>query len=224
MIYTEQRDKLIAALFAARKSMSSKAARNTKNNHLKNTYANLESFLDAIRPSLEANSLMIQQSWETGPEKSVIYLNTEVMHVSGQSVQVTSPFPITKPDAHGVGSAITYARRYAIACIFGIAQADDDGNATRKTSTDVVKSLEAADNLELLTSIYRTAMEPKFFGKDNAASRVITAKYNERKAELNRPGEGFNPSAIKKPEPQPAKEAEPEPELVSQAPGDFNDF
>jgi hypothetical protein len=36
--------------------------------------------------------------------------------------------PLAKPDAHGVGSAITYARRYALAAMVGIAPEDDDGN------------------------------------------------------------------------------------------------
>lgn len=222
MIYSTERDKLIPALFEARKAMSSKAKRNTQNNHLKNKYANLESFLEAIRPSLEANGLMIQQSWEVGAEKGIIYLNTEVMHVSGQSVQVTSPFPINKPDAHGVGSAITYARRYAIACIFGIAQADDDGNATVISSTDIVKNLEKAESAEKLKEIYDYARDPKRFGNDSAALRVITAKYNERKAELIKPGEGFNPA-------RPAVQSQPEPtpepnDSGDNSPADFNNF
>lgn len=220
MIYTDKKDELIPALFKARKAMSSGAKKNTQNNHLKNKYANLESFLHAIRPALEAEGLMIQQSWEVGAEKNVIYLNTEVMHISGQSMQVTSPFPISKADAHGMGSAITYARRYAIACIFGIAQADDDGNATRKTSTDVVKSLEQAETVEQLSEIYRIAMGPKYFGGDSAAGRVITAKYNERKNELIKPGEGFRPSAARQ-APQPVDE----PQLAQDAaPSDFNEF
>lgn len=222
MIYTEKRDELIPALFNARKAMSSKAKKNTANNHLKSKYANLESFLEAIRPSLEANNLMIQQSWEVGPERNIIYLNTEVMHVSGQSLQVTSPFPITKPDAHGVGSAITYARRYAIACVFGIAQADDDGNATVVSSTDIVNSLGKATELDKLKQIYDYARRPEQFGNDSAAMRVITAKYNEQKASLVQPGQGFN--IAQKPQPtQPEPTAEPE-APADNSPGNFSDF
>lgn len=223
MIYSNERNHLIPALFEARKAMSSKAKRNTQNNHLKNKYANLESFLEAIRPSLEANGLMIQQSWEVGAEKATIYLNTEVMHVSGQSVQVTSPFPITKHDAHGVGSAITYARRYAIACMFGIAQADDDGNATVVSSTDIVKSLERADSLEKLKEIYDFAKQPQRLGNDTAAMRVITSKYNQLKADMIKPGEGFVVSQKPQPtQPEPTTEAEPAPDNSSV--GDFNNF
>lgn len=224
MIYSEKTDKLIPALFKARASMSSKAERNTENKHLKNKYANLESFLDAIRPALEANSLMIIQGWQEGAERGFIYLNTQIMHESGQSVHVVSPFPISKADAHGVGSAITYARRYAIASLFGIAQADDDGNATRKTSTDVVKSIQQADSVEALQEIYRYARDPQFFGNDPAAMRVISAAYNEKKASFVKIGDGFKPTAIKKNDPQP----EDEPKLAEPSepatPGDFSNF
>lgn len=224
MIYSEQIDKLIPALFKARETMSSKAERNTENKHLKNRYANLESFLDAIRPALEANKLMIIQSWQEGALPGFIYLNTQVMHESGQNMHVISPFPISKPDAHGVGSAITYARRYAIASIFGIAQADDDGNATRKTSTDVVKSIGEADNLELVKEIYKYAKDPQYFGNDAAAMRVITKAFNEKKAEFVKVGEGFNPSQSRKqPDPQPADDAHPNPEK-NDKPGDFGNF
>jgi len=226
MIYSEKKDTLIPALFKAREQMSSAAVRNTENKHLKNTYANLESFLDAIRPALEANELMIIQGWQEGTEKNFIYLKTEIMHVSGQSVYVVSPFPITKADAHGVGSAITYARRYAIASLFGIAQADDDGNATRKTSTDVVKSIKQAESMDKAKEIYDFAKQEKYFGKDSAAMRVITAAYNEKKADLVQQGDGFTPAPAAKKEfqPEPATQPHPSKPEETDVPGDFGDF
>lgn len=220
MNYSEKTDKLIPALFNARRAMTSKAKKNTNNAHLKSRYANLESFLDAIRPPLEANDLMIQQSWQEGTERNIIYLKTEVIHISGQMLYVTSPFPMFKQDAHGVGSAITYARRYAIAGIFGIAQADDDGNATRKTSTDVVRAINAATTAEEATEIYRTAMDPKWFGNDSAARRVISAAYNDRKTDLIKPGDGFNHAAIV----PPVAAAQPESKGQSEEPGEFTNF
>lgn len=218
MQYTNGTDKIIPALFKARVDMSSKAKRNTANQHLKNRYANLESFLAAIRPALEANELMIMQAWEVGEHIDTIYLNTTIMHASGQSIHTVSPFPIVKKDAHGVGSAITYARRYAIAAMFGIAQADDDGNATIKTPTDVVKALKSADNAETLKEIFMSGRS--YFKDDSAGLRVITTAYNERKADLIKPGEGFNPS---QPPVRTAAQQEPVEEKPLEA-GDFNDF
>ena len=40
--------------------------------------------------------------------------------------------PVTKADAQGIGSTITYGRRYGLSAICGIAQYDDDGNSVSK--------------------------------------------------------------------------------------------
>lgn len=227
MIYSEKRSELVKALMKARELMSSTAANNTVNNHLKNRYANLESFLDTIRPSLESNHLMIQQAWIEGQDANYLYLKTEVMHISGEFVHFTSPFPIVKKDAHGVGSAITYARRYAIASFFGIAQADDDGNASRATYKDAIRALEGAKDMEELTKLYTAAKHPSKFGNDKSELAVITDRYNKLKADMMNSGEGFKPAE----KPQPAKgvdeslppgEADPQP--ANDQPGDFDDF
>jgi hypothetical protein len=55
--------------------------------------------------------------------------------------------PVTKADAQGAGSALTYMRRYALAAVVGVVQADDDGNAAsnptgKVANKPVVKSIE----------------------------------------------------------------------------------
>lgn len=224
--YTNETDKLIPALFNARKDMSSGARKNTKNAHLKSSYANLESFLAAIRPALEAQNLMLIQSWvesaSEGNRGNCIYLTTQIMHVSGQSLTVTSPFPLgTKIDAHAVGSAITYARRYSIAALFGIAQSDDDGNATRLSSTEIVKMIKEAETVEKLEKMHNRAKLPDFFGNSPSEMRVITGAYNDRKRELSKVGETFRPAeaAAKNSQPEPEQQDEP-----AQQPGEFENF
>jgi hypothetical protein len=51
------------------------------------------------------------------------------VHTSGEWIEQEMSVPVTKPDAQGAGSALTYMRRYALAAFVGIVQADDDGNA-----------------------------------------------------------------------------------------------
>jgi len=51
------------------------------------------------------------------------------MHASGEWLEQEFLIPLGKLDAHGAGSAITYARRYALQSIAGIPAEDDDGNA-----------------------------------------------------------------------------------------------
>jgi hypothetical protein len=45
--------------------------------------------------------------------------------------------PVSKPDAQGAGSALTYMRRYALAAVVGVVQADDDGNSASIKATVV---------------------------------------------------------------------------------------
>jgi len=56
-------------------------------------------------------------------------LTTVMTHSSGEWVAQNMSLPVSKPDAQGAGSAITYMRRYALAAAIGVVQADDDGNA-----------------------------------------------------------------------------------------------
>ena len=55
------------------------------------------------------------------------------MHSSGQWIRSKVKLPLAKVDAQGVGSAITYGRRYGLSSMVGIAQFDDDANSIRKS-------------------------------------------------------------------------------------------
>jgi len=57
-----------------------------------------------------------------------VEVETRLLHSSGQWMGDTITVPVGKPDAQGVGSALTYARRYALASFAGVAPEDDDGN------------------------------------------------------------------------------------------------
>jgi hypothetical protein len=56
-------------------------------------------------------------------------LTTILAHESGEWISQEMSLPVSKVDAQGAGSAITYMRRYALAAVVGVVQADDDGNA-----------------------------------------------------------------------------------------------
>ena len=59
----------------------------------------------------------------------IVSVETVVMHSSGEWMASTVSAPVSKQDAQGVGSAITYCRRYSLAAVAGIAQEDDDANS-----------------------------------------------------------------------------------------------
>ena len=111
------------------------AKENSKNPFFKSSYADLGSVWDSVRKLLADNELaIIQMPTDVGG------LTTILSHSSGEFISSTMYIP-SKEDAHGVGSAISYARRYALASFVGVVTGDDDdGNGAVKGSTTTKKS------------------------------------------------------------------------------------
>lgn len=105
------------------------AKRDSTNPYFNSTYADLSSVWESCRETLARNGLCVIQGNSVGAEKTLI-VETILIHESGQWVQSELCLPLSKADPQGVGSAMTYGRRYGLAAIVGIvADADDDGNA-----------------------------------------------------------------------------------------------
>lgn len=121
---------LAKALAAAQGEMTA-AGKDATNTHFKSRYATLASVWDAIRGPLSRNGLSVSQVLETPENGPGVVVRTLLLHTSGQWIGSRYVMPI--PDRltpQAMGSAITYARRYALAAIVGIAPSDDDdGNA-----------------------------------------------------------------------------------------------
>jgi hypothetical protein len=112
--------KIMPALLAAQKKIKH-AIKDATNPHLRNQYATLESVIDACKePLLEASIIIMQPASKTG-------VITRLQHVSGEFIETEMELLLTKQDMQGLGSAITYARRYALASLMNISQTDDDG-------------------------------------------------------------------------------------------------
>jgi len=118
------------------------AKKDSKNPFFKSNYADLESVWDACRELLSINNLAVAQfpGLYSELDKSMS-LTTILTHASGEWISQEMSVPITKPDAQGAGSALTYMRRYALAAVVGVVQADDDGNAASSPKL-VVKAKE----------------------------------------------------------------------------------
>src|SRR5574344_693014 len=122
-------DQLAGALAAAQAEMTF-AKKDSTNPFLKAKYSDLASVWDAVRVPLTKNNLCVTQL-PTGET-----LTTVLAHKSGQYIASTMPVKTgrndARNDAQAYGSALTYARRYALSAIVGIAQDDDDGEGTNK--------------------------------------------------------------------------------------------
>lgn len=133
---SESIKELATALAKAQASFAG-AAKDSLNPHFKSKYADLESVVSAIKQGLASNGLSFVQVSHNEPSSASI--ETIIMHSSGEwlSAGIVS-VPVSKNDAQGFGSAMTYARRYSLSSAFGIAPEDDDGNAASKAQPTYV--------------------------------------------------------------------------------------
>ena len=94
------------------------------NPHYKSKYASLDDVLDAIKePLRESGLVFIQIPYSDGLETSIVDIEDE-----SQCIKSKIPYMLGKNDMQALGSAITYARRYALVSMLGLEQDDDDGN------------------------------------------------------------------------------------------------
>lgn len=128
-------EKLAAALAKAQGDMDD-AAKDSMNPHFKSAYSDLASVRAAVRKPLSANGLSYVQFPES--EGNKVSCETMLMHDSGQWMRGVLTMTATQANPQGIGSAITYCRRYSLMAVLGIAPSeDDDGNeASQRVPND----------------------------------------------------------------------------------------
>ena len=117
---------LTKALVKAQKAVKS-AAKSSINLHFKSRYADLSEVMDACVPALNANGLAVLQPVRAdGP---LVTITTMLVHESGEWIAEDLSMKAVQDTPQGIGSAITYGRRYGLSALVGVAPEDDDGNA-----------------------------------------------------------------------------------------------
>lgn len=123
---SEQIANLAAALSQAQSEIEG-AVKDSKNPFFKSNYADLSSIMEAVRFPLSKNGLSVTQL--TTILDGQFCIVTRLMHKSGEWLEGVFPVtPAKQNDPQSVGSAMTYARRYALAAALSVPQLDDDGN------------------------------------------------------------------------------------------------
>lgn len=138
---SEAINELAAALCAAQGDFPN-VPKDANNPFFKSKYADLASIVDTIRPVIKKHGLSYSQLTGWDDSRNCPTITTVLLHKSGQFIESTLPMPVAKNDAQGVGSAITYGRRYGLQAIFGLAADDDDGNAASHARTQENHSQE----------------------------------------------------------------------------------
>lgn len=123
---SEQLNEISAALAKAQGEIVG-ALKDSANPFFKSKYADLASCWDACRLPLSKNGLSVVQGMQV--DAGSLYLITRLLHSSGQWISSTTPITPKDDTPQAMGSALTYARRYALTAMVGVAQVDDDANA-----------------------------------------------------------------------------------------------
>lgn len=187
---------LYSALAAAQAAMGP-ALKDSVNPAFKSKYADLASVMAACLPALNANGIaVIQPPYQD--DAGARFVKTIFIHgETGETAECAVPLIVAKNDMQGYGSAVTYARRYGLMSMAGIAPEDDDGNAAAKAPPVVEQrrdtgpsaaqiaagSLANAESLDQLAAIWRDI--PRSV---QGEALVIKAK-DDRKAALSRQAE-----------------------------------
>ncbi len=145
------------------------AIKDADNPFFKSKYADLSSVVEAIRDALSGNGLSYMQHLHPS-EKHEVCVETVLLHASGQWVSCgTLTVPVSKHDAQGFGSALTYARRYSLSAAVGVVADDDDGNAAAAAAPKAQAPKPQA---------------PK------PTTKEVPAKVKEKVAEIQKPARG----------------------------------
>jgi hypothetical protein len=188
MKHSDAINELAAALAKAQGAMGN-APFNKVNPHFKSKYADLASVRDTVTPHLSANGLSLVQV--TVPENGSLLVVTSLIHSSGQ--WLSSEYPIlcdvTKPQA--MASSLSYARRYSISCICGIAsEEDDDANEANDAGKTLAVKLIDETQFRYLQDLIEKAEadEPKLLAylKAKNLESMTQAQFKEAEAALRK--------------------------------------
>lgn len=94
------------------------------------SYADLADLIEAIKGPLSKNGLSVTHQLEMGGFDNRFGMKTTLLHSSGESISTWYPIPDpSQLRPQEFGSALTYARRYSLSCLVGVASEEDDDGA-----------------------------------------------------------------------------------------------
>jgi len=151
----------IESLLKAHKDMKP-VIKDSTNPHFKNSYASLGAVIDATSTVFRNNGFVVMQP--CGRDELGAYVETRLLHTTGESFSSKVYLVLDKQNMQGLGSAITYARRYGLLGMANREAEDDDGNEASKPSTKIPDNKKpiAWENYDALTGLPNKKSEPAF--------------------------------------------------------------
>ncbi|TPR46991.1 single-stranded DNA-binding protein [Apilactobacillus micheneri] len=132
----DPKDKVeILKAFAKFQSQVESPKKDQDNPFTKSKYAGLESVINAVTKGMKGTGLSFVQDFVQNDNPKILSVQTILLHDKGIITFSPINIPIEKANAQGIGSANTYARRYALATNLAITgEADDDGNSASQSN------------------------------------------------------------------------------------------
>jgi hypothetical protein len=153
------------------------ATKDGLNPAFRSKYADLAAVRAVIREPLAVNDLAIMQFPRT--RQGFVEVETMLIHKTGEFVSETLELPVSKFDAHGIGSGITYGRRYGLMSVLCLAAVDDDGNAaTEKAPAPPAKKAEP--DAKELAALSKAMVEAAALGVEALTAKWRTLTTDQR--------------------------------------------
>ena len=169
----------VAKGLLAFQSAATKITKDAQNPYFKSKYATLSNILDEVAAPLSAAGLVVTQHPEGGT------LTTVLIHAeSGEFIESTYDLNAIKADPQATGSAVTYARRYALCAVLNLnIEDDDDGNAATGNADKKAKAgqQQTANNIPTQT-VSQPAATPSQPPVQDPGANPFTTKYTKTEA------------------------------------------
>jgi hypothetical protein len=149
-----------------------KIAKNAKNPHFKNNYADINALIEEVEPILLENRLLLLQPIEDG------YVYTRIVDVdSGEICESCMKLPEIQ-DPQKIGSAVTYYRRYTLQSLLSLQAVDDDANLSSEAVKSQKQGLTQERFLKALEGIKNGTVSKQDLSKFELTKEQLT-KLNE---------------------------------------------
>jgi len=161
---SEKTEKILEKLLAVKAKLGV-VVKDKSNPFHKSKYADINSFLDHVEPVLCAHGLVLLQP--TGRDEFGPFVETKIVDAtSGQFISSRVDLILAKQDMQGLGSAITYARRYSLQSLLALQAEDDDGNAASHVRREPVNHAPKPQVRAVEPEVVSIGQELVGFGKN----------------------------------------------------------
>ena len=186
----------IAPAFVKFQSLVQNPKNGNTNPHYKSKYADLAEILSTVRKPLTDCGLALMQvanviedvNQKTGAINTIVRIETHLFHASAQFFRYSLDMIPMKNDPQGIGSAMTYGKRYSITGMLGVAGEgeDDDGNGASEKPGDDQRPQQALTGAEVIKVLNGFYNDPKATKQAVLAYLKPREKFIEKLSEAER--------------------------------------